>query len=273
MLAPIVWQRLPPEAAPERPALTLQHVHRTFPGRDGPVDAVYDVDLRVERGEFVCIVGPSGCGKSTLLNLVAGLDFPSRGTIEAEGFRVRGTGNDRVMLFQDAALFPWLDVRGNVEFGLRQLGLSKRDRHVVARHYLGLVGLVPFERAFIHQLSGGMRQRVALARALAVDPQILLMDEPFGALDAMTRDRLHAELQTIWGETGKTILFVTHYTREAVALGDRVIVMSPRPGRILAEFPIDLPRPRVLENAELLGRVREILAVLRESAVHAQGAS
>ncbi|MCW5890742.1 MAG: ABC transporter ATP-binding protein [bacterium] len=267
MQAPIVWQRLPPETAPERPALALQHVHRTFPGRDGPVSALYDVDLEIARGEFVCIVGPSGCGKSTLLGLVAGLDFPSRGTIETDGFRVRGTGNDRVLLFQDAALFPWLDVRGNVEFGLRQLGLSRRDRRVVARHYLGLVGLASFERAFVHQLSGGMRQRVALARALAVDPQILLMDEPFGALDAMTRDRLHAELQAIWTETGKTVLFVTHNTREAVALGDRVLVMSPRPGRILAEFTIDLPRPRVLEDATLLGRVREVLAVLRDSAV------
>jgi NitT/TauT family transport system ATP-binding protein len=266
MQAPIVWQRLPPEVPAERPALAIQHVHRTYPGRDAPVTALYDIDLRVERGEFICIVGPSGCGKSTLLNLVAGLDFPTRGTIEADGFRVRGTGNDRVLLFQDAALFPWLDVRGNVEFGLRQLGLSKRDRQVVARHYLGLVGLSSFERAFVHQLSGGMRQRVALARALAVDPQILLMDEPFGALDAMTRDRLHAELQSIWKETGKTILFVTHNTREAVALGDRVIVMSPRPGRIAAEFTIDLPRPRVLEDAALLGRVREVLAVLREGA-------
>jgi NitT/TauT family transport system ATP-binding protein len=168
-----------------------------------------------------------------------------------------------VLLFQDAALFPWLDVQGNVEFGLRQQGISAVDRATVARHWLARVSLTGFERGWVHQLSGGMRQRVALARALAIDPAILLMDEPFGALDAITRDRLHAELQAIWEATRKTIVFVTHNAREAVALGDRVLVLSPQPGRVVAEFRIDLPRPRTLEDTALVERTRAVLRALR----------
>ena len=168
-----------------------------------------------------------------------------------------------MLLFQEAALFPWLDVQRNVEFGLRQAGIPRRERATQARHFLELVHLRGFERSYIHQLSGGMRQRVAIARALAIDPAILLMDEPFGALDALTRDRLHAELESIWASTRKTVVFVTHNVREAVALGDRVIVFSPRPGRILREFHVDLPRPRSLEDHALVDLATEITAVLK----------
>jgi NitT/TauT family transport system ATP-binding protein len=169
-----------------------------------------------------------------------------------------------VLLFQEAALFPWLDVQRNVEFGLRQIGMSKKERAALARHFIELVHLNGFERSYVHQLSGGMRQRVAIARALAIDPAVLLMDEPFGALDALTRDRLHAELESIWAATRKTVLFVTHNVREAVALGDRVLVFSPRPGRIVREFRVDLPRPRKLEDHSLVDMTKEIMGVLSE---------
>jgi NitT/TauT family transport system ATP-binding protein len=248
------------------PALALHRVRKAFPGPAGTVDALAEIDLVVAHGEFVCLVGPSGCGKSTLLSLVAGLDLPTHGTIRVDGRRVTGPGRDRVLLFQDAALFPWLDVQRNVEFGLRQQGMSPTDRATIARDLVARVSLAGFERSSVHQLSGGMRQRVALARALAIDPEVLLMDEPFGALDAITRDRLHAELQAIWAATRKTIVFVTHNTREAVALGDRVLVLSPRPGRVVAEFRIDLPRPRTLEDTALVERTRVVLRALRAAA-------
>jgi NitT/TauT family transport system ATP-binding protein len=219
----------------------------------------------IAAGEFICLLGPSGCGKSTLLSIIAGLETASSGTIIANGKEVRGPGTDRVLLFQEAALFPWLDVQRNVEFGLRQAGKHAKERAALARHFIELVHLKGFERSFVHQLSGGMRQRVAIARALAIDPAILLMDEPFGALDALTRDRLHAELESIWSATRKTIVFVTHNVREAVALGDRVIVFSPRPGRIVREFSIDLPRPRSLENHLLVDQAAQIMTVLHEA--------
>ena len=259
-------QRADRTAGNDRPGgipLRIEDVSKTFAGRAGPVEALRPVDLDVEAGEFVCLLGPSGCGKSTLLSIIAGLEAASSGTIWADGRKVRGPGTDRVLLFQEAALFPWLDVQHNVEFGLRQAGLPARERAVEARRFIELVHLKGFERSYVHQLSGGMRQRVAIARALAIDPAILLMDEPFGALDALTRDRLHIELETIWASTRKTVLFVTHNVREAVALGDRVLVFSPRPGRIVREFRVNLPRPRRLEDHSLVDLTAEIMSVLR----------
>ena len=244
--------------------LKIQGVSKVFPGRAGAIEALRPVDIDVATGEFVCLLGPSGCGKSTLLSIIAGLEPPSGGTVLADGRIVRGPGTDRVLLFQEAALFPWLDVQHNVEFGLRHAGMSAKERAVTAQRYIELVHLKGFERSFVHQLSGGMRQRVAIARALAIDPTILLMDEPFGALDALTRDRLHTELESIWASTRKTVLFVTHNVREAVALGERVLVFSPRPGRIVREFRIDLPRPRSLEDHALVDKAAEIMSVLRE---------
>ncbi len=245
--------------------LKIEGVSKIFPGRAGAIEALRPVDIDVATGEFVCLLGPSGCGKSTLLSIIAGLEAPSGGTVLADGRIVRSPGTDRVLLFQEAALFPWLDVQHNVEFGLRQAGMSAKERAATAQHFIESVHLKGFERSFVHQLSGGMRQRVAIARALAIDPAILLMDEPFGALDALTRDRLHVELESIWASTRKTVLFVTHNVREAVALGDRVLVFSPRPGRIVREFRIDLPRPRSLEDHALVDKAAEIMCVLREA--------
>lgn len=245
--------------------LKIEGVSKTFTGRAGTVEALRPVDVDVEAGQFICLLGPSGCGKSTLLSIIAGLEIPTSGAVWAGGRKVRGPGTDRVLLFQEAALFPWLDVQRNVEFGLRQAGLSAKERSATAQRYIELVHLKGFERSYVHQLSGGMRQRAAIARALAIDPAILLMDEPFGALDALTRDRLHAELESIWAATRKTVLFVTHNVREAVALGNRVLVFSPRPGRILRDFHIDLPRPRSLEDHTLVDYTAEIMSVLQDA--------
>lgn len=245
--------------------LKIAGVSKTFSGRAGLVQALKPVHVDIAAGEFVCLLGPSGCGKSTLLSIIAGLESPSSGSLFANGEKIHGTGTDRVLLFQEAALFPWLDVRQNVEFGLRQAGVGRKERAEIAQRFIDMVHLQGFERSYVHQLSGGMRQRVAIARALALDPAVLLMDEPFGALDAFTRDRLHTELETIWAETRKTILFVTHNVREAVALGDRVLVFAPRPGRIVGEFRIDLPRPRSLEDYHVANKTAEIMTVLREA--------
>ena len=245
--------------------LRIAGIHKTFVSRGRTVEALHPVDLDVHAGEFICLLGPSGCGKSTLLSIIAGLDSASGGTVWANGHEVRGPGTDRVLLFQEAALFPWLDVQHNVEFGLRQAGIGAKERAEIAQRFINLVHLTGFERSYTHQLSGGMRQRVALARALALDPAVLLMDEPFGALDALTRDRLQIELETIWAATRKTILFVTHNVREAIALGDRVLVFAPRPGRIIREFRINLPRPRRLEDHALVDQAATILKVLHES--------
>jgi NitT/TauT family transport system ATP-binding protein len=244
--------------------LRITSVSKTFVSRGRSVEALKPIDLEISAGEFVCLLGPSGCGKSTLLSIVAGLEPATGGSVWAGEREVRGPGTDRVLLFQEAALFPWLDVQRNVEFGLRQTGVRRAERATIARRFIELVHLSGFEHSFIHQLSGGMRQRAALARALALDPAVLLMDEPFGALDALTRDRLQIELETIWASTGKTILFVTHNVREAVALGDRVLVFSPRPGRIVCEFPIALPRPRRLEDHALVDQAAAILEVLHQ---------
>jgi NitT/TauT family transport system ATP-binding protein len=248
-------------------AVQVQGVSKTFVTSRKIVEALLPVNLEVATGEFVCFLGPSGCGKSTLLSIIAGLEEANAGSVWANGKEVKGPGTDRILLFQEAALFPWLDVQHNVEFGLQQAGIPGRKRKEIAQKFIDIVHLKGFERSYVHQLSGGMRQRAAIARALAIDPKILLMDEPFGALDALTRDRLHEELESIWSQTHKTILFVTHNVREAVALGDRVIVFAPRPGRIVGEFKIDLPRPRGLEDHNLVDKAAEILQVLKAGMV------
>lgn len=249
--------------------LTLKGVAKTFTGRSGAVTALDGINLDVRQGEFLCLVGPSGCGKSTLLNLIAGLEQPTRGEILMEGRPVHGPGPERMVLFQEAALFPWLNVLHNVEFGLKQQGVPPRRRRETALRFLDMVHLAKFARAYVHELSGGMKQRVALARALAADPAVLLMDEPFAALDAQTREILHAELQEIWAATHKTVVFITHNVREAVCLGDRVVVLTFRPGRLKAEFAVDLPRPRQVEDEGLMAVSAEVTASLRGEVVKA----
>lgn len=232
--------------------LVVENVSKWFRMRRASVHALDNVSLNVKEGEFVCLVGPSGCGKSTLLNIIAGLESPDSGQVLADGAPVKGPGRERMMMFQESALFPWLDVMGNLMFSLKlKPKLSNRERRKVAMFYLQLVGLEKFMHANIHELSGGMKQRVALARALAPNPRVLLMDEPFAALDAMTREQLYGEIQDIWEKRRKTIMFVTHNVREAVCLGDRVMLFSPHPGRIKEEFSIDLPRPRDINSVEL----------------------
>jgi NitT/TauT family transport system ATP-binding protein len=253
------------ELAPAPPAkLVIDRVSKVFHGRSGPVHALDNVSLTVGEGEFVCLLGPSGCGKSTLLNLIAGLEQADTGSVSADGHVVTGPGRQRGVMFQEHALFPWLDVTQNVLFGLNlKPNLSTSDRLGVARAFLEIVGLTPFARASIHELSGGMRQRVALARALAPNPQLLCMDEPFAALDAMTREQLYDDLQQIQQERRKTVIFVTHNVREAVCLGDRVVLFTPRPGRIRAEFPVNLPRPRSINDVAVASLAAEITAELK----------
>ncbi len=244
--------------------LSIDGVSKWF--REGVVEthALDDVSLSVDEGEFVCLVGPSGCGKSTLLNMIAGLDRPDKGSIMADGKMVTEPGRDRMVMFQESALFPWLDVLGNVLFGLKlKPNLDSKERTEVARFYLQLVGLERYMHSNIHELSGGMRQRVALARSLAPNPRVLLMDEPFGALDAMTREQLYGDLQAIWAARKKTIVFVTHNVREAVCLGDRVVLFSPHPGRIREQFKIDLPRPRDINSPSLATHASEITKALK----------
>ena len=226
--------------------------------------ALDNISLEVKPGEFLCIVGPSGCGKSTLLHLIAGLQPPTSGKVLVDGATVSGPGTDRILIFQDLGLFPWLTVGGNVEFGMKMKNIGKAEREERVQHYLRLVHLSKFKDSYIHQLSGGMRQRVALARALATEPDVLLMDEPFAALDAQTRDLLHDELERIWAETGCTIIFVTHNVREAARLGDRVVLLTFRPGRVKQEFSVNLPRPRHMEQPDVARTAREILNCLRD---------
>jgi NitT/TauT family transport system ATP-binding protein len=267
-------QIAPPLPAPAALLLSMRSVARRFRTSRHDTTAVRDLDIEIREGEFVCVVGPSGCGKSTLLNLVAGLDRPSDGEIRFDGRPLRGPGADRVVVFQEAALYPWLNVRANVEFGLRVQGVGRRERAAIVDRYLELVNLRAFDRAFVHELSGGMKQRVQLARALAVEPRMLLMDEPFAALDAQTRDVLEEELQQIWMRTGATILFITHNVREAALLADRVLVMTPSPGRIKAEISVPLQRPRDPETHAVVDFAAEIRRELQhdEYATTAAGA-
>ena len=246
------------------PKVALKDITLEYKTNGSPLLALDRINLHVKAGEFLCIVGPSGCGKSTLLHLIAGLQQPTSGTVLIDGEPVHGPGTDRILIFQELGLFPWLTVADNVEFGLKMKGISKRERKLKTEYYLRLVQLSQFGGSYIHQLSGGMRQRVALARALATEPDVLLMDEPFAALDAQTRDLLHDELERIWAQTGRTIIFVTHNVREAARLGDRVALLTFRPGCIKREFTVDQPRPRQIEHPAVSRCAKEILDDLRD---------
>jgi NitT/TauT family transport system ATP-binding protein len=252
--------------------VVVDGVSKTYVDRAGqPVRALEGIDLTVEDEEFAAILGPSGCGKSTLLNLIAGLLAPSAGSIWLDGELAAGR-TATAMVFQEFALFPWRTVQGNVEFGLEEMGVPSAERARRARAFIDLTGLAGFESRYPHQLSGGMRQRVGIARALAVEPAILLMDEPFSALDAQTRQLMQEELLTIWERTRQTIVYVTHNIHEAVYMADRVVVLSRRPGRVLAEVKIELPRPReerMLGEPAFVASVERIWSLIREQAAAA----
>ena len=238
--------------------LTIRGVTKRFAVADGEVEALAPVDLSIPTGEFVCMIGASGCGKSTLLRIIAGFEEPTTGNVAMYGKTITGPGSDRGMVFQDYALFPWMTVRENISFGPRQRQLPREEIANTADEFVRMVGLERFADRYPNQLSGGMKQRVAIARVLANNASILLMDEPFGALDALTREQLQNELLQIWKRTGVTTIFVTHSVEEAVLLADRVLVMSAGPGRIESDFPIDLPRPRDVSSPEFNALRRDI---------------
>ncbi|PAW84661.1 MAG: nitrate/sulfonate/bicarbonate ABC transporter ATP-binding protein [Opitutia bacterium Tous-C2FEB] len=253
----------PLSKSPASAALTLRNVTKRFEGAAGRVTALEDISLDVREGEFLVVVGPSGCGKSTLLGLLAGLEHSDEGTIQLGDEPVLSPGRDRLVMFQQDALFPWLNALENVLFGLRlKPGLTDAERLESARYYLNLVGLGNKEKARPHELSGGMRQRVALARSLAPNPRVLLMDEPFSALDALTREQLYGDIQEIFTKRKKTIVLVTHNIREAVCLGDRVVLFSPNPGRVQQVFDVDLPRPRRMNDPALANLAAEVTTAL-----------
>ena len=232
------------EARDLTPKVVIKDVKKIYDGRNGPVVALNGANLEIRNNEFICVVGPSGCGKSTLLNILAGLLEPTSGEVLVDGKPVEGTSVDRGVVFQHFALFPWLTVKKNVEFGLKLQKKSKEECEEIAMKYIKMVGLEKFTNSYPKELSGGMKQRVAIARAYAVNPSLLLMDEPFGALDAQTRTQLQAELTKTWQEEKKTCFFITHDVEEAIILATKVIVMSARPGRIKTIIDIDLPYPR-----------------------------
>uniref|UniRef100_A0A7C5Z2S7 ABC transporter ATP-binding protein n=1 Tax=Caldicellulosiruptor owensensis TaxID=55205 RepID=A0A7C5Z2S7_9FIRM len=245
-------------------ALTVENVSKKFLSKNKEITVLEKINLEVQKGEFICILGPSGCGKSTLLNIIAGLEKPSEGKVFLNGKEVLSPGPDRIVMFQESALFPWLKVIDNVEFGMKISGIPKKERYEKALKYLRMVHLTKFKDAYVHQLSGGMKQRVALARALTLDSEVLLMDEPFAALDSQTKNILLLELQRIWWETKKTIIFVTHNVEEAVLLADRVVVMSSNPGKIKKVFEIKLARPRLLDNPDIVYMISAIMKELKD---------
>ncbi|MCZ2495429.1 ATP-binding cassette domain-containing protein [Xylophilus sp. Kf1] len=249
--------------------ITIDRVSRLFedPQRGKPVVALEDVSITVARNEFVCLLGPSGCGKSTLLNMIAGFDHPTTGTVSVGGQVVTRPGADRGVVFQQANLMPWLPVWENVAFHLQMRGAPRAERREKAQRFIEMVGLKGFENHFPSELSGGMNQRVGIARALLMNPEVILMDEPFGALDEQTKMDMHAELVRIWRESQSTIVFVTHGIDEALALGTHVAVMSARPGRIRELLPIDLERPRDSTSPRFNDYKRHILSLLRPEAV------
>lgn len=262
------------KAVAEKGRIQIDDLRVTFGQNGNQVDAVSGVSIHIEPGEFVSIVGPSGCGKSTLLNTVAGFVKPSGGTLLLDGKAIKGPGADRGMVFQQYSLFPWMSVRKNVEFGLKMQRMASGQRESAARTLLGLAGLLAFENHYPDQLSGGMRQRVGIVRALATSPQVLLMDEPFGALDAQTRVVMQEILTNMWQRFRISVLFITHDIDESIFLSDRVYVMTARPGKIKAEIAIPLPRPRLPEmstSAEFLKIREQLHALIREESLKAMG--
>ena len=243
--------------------LEAKNIVKYFSHDSHKLKALGGINLKVEAGDFVCLVGPSGCGKSTFLRIVAGLEKPDEGQILFDGHNVTETGPERIMVFQEGALFPWLRVQDNVEFGLKMAGIPKEERIKISQRYLDMMQLTKFADSHTYQLSTGMKQRVAIARALVMDPDVLLMDEPFAALDEQTRDLLLVELQLIWEKTKKTILFVTHNVSEAAILGTKVAIFSNRPSVIKKEVDNNSPRPRVTESESLLKFKQDVLKELR----------
>jgi len=243
--------------------LEAKNIVKFFSHESHKLEALGGINLKVEAGDFVCLVGPSGCGKSTFLRIIAGLETPDEGEIIFDGHPVSETSTERIMVFQEGALFPWLTVQDNVEFGLKMAGIPKEERAKISNRYLDMMQLTKFANSYTYQLSTGMKQRVAIARALVMDPDVLLMDEPFASLDAQTRDLLLVEMQLIWEKTKKTILFVTHNVAEATVLGNKIVVFSNRPSVIKKEFENNSPRPRVTEDESLLKLQHDILAELR----------
>ena len=243
--------------------LEAKNIVKYFTHDSHKLKALGGVNFKIESGDFVCLVGPSGCGKSTFLRIVAGLEIPEEGQIIFDGHPVTQTGPERIMVFQEVALFPWLKVQDNVEFGLKMAGISKEERAKISHRYLDMMQLTKFADSFTYQLSTGMKQRVAIARALVMDPDVLLMDEPFAALDPQTRDLLLVEMQLIWEKTKKTILFVTHNVAEAAVLGTKVAIFSNRPSIIKKELTNNFPRPRTAEDESLKKFQQDILLELR----------
>ena len=243
----------------------IADLDKVYETQDGRVHALEGVSFDVHEREFVCLLGPSGCGKTTLLRIIAGFESPTSGTVEVDGEPVTGPTTDLGVVFQEYLLFPWLTVRGNVAFGLQEQDLDPAAREARAQEMIDLVGLGGFEEAYPKELSGGMKQRVGIARALAVDPSILLMDEPFGSVDAQTRDRLHDELIGIWEATEKTVVFVTHNVEEAVKLADRIVVLSSSPGRIRREIEVGLERPRHRTDEAFTEYQRELMDLIHTS--------
>jgi NitT/TauT family transport system ATP-binding protein len=243
--------------------VTISHVGKVFASRQGePLIVLDDLSFTIEKSEFVCILGPSGCGKTTLLRMIAGLDHATSGVIDVDGEPVTGPDPRIAMIFQEYSLYPWRTVRANVEFGLQMRGIPPEERREIVDRNIRLVGLEDFAMSYPYELSGGMRQRVAVARALATDPAVLLMDEPFGALDAQTRNRMQKELLRIWEKTKKTIIFITHSVDEAVFLANRIVVLSPRPSRVDVIYDVNIPRPRDRTSVEFAKLRREVLELI-----------
>ncbi|MDO5708299.1 MAG: ABC transporter ATP-binding protein [Andreesenia angusta] len=244
--------------------LEIKSIKKAYNRNGEKITPIENIDLKIDRGEFICLLGPSGCGKSTLLNIISGLDNPDSGNIYMNGKKIKGPGKDRIVMFQDSGLFPWLTVKENIEFGLRINNFSDTEIENRVNKYLRMVHLFRFKDSYIHEISGGMRQRAALARALALDSEVLLMDEPFSALDSQTKTLLQQELQKIWWETGKTVIFVTHNVEEAVLLGTRIILMGTNPGRIKREIKVDISIPRKPADRNVRYIQEKIIEELKE---------